>query len=428
MAYKPVGGSAGGVSNGVPIGPGITFMGMGGNPLVEPGTLQPGTYQIRVKVDPDNRCVESNENNNELMVSLTIAPPPQAMAPDLVVTRATFTPPNPTTADRVTINVEMRNQGNGAATIPSGSFQWMAYKPVGGNIGGFSPGAPIPSGITFMGGNTLVEPGTLPPGTYQIRVKVDPDNRCAESNENNNELVVSLTIAQPQQAMTPDLVVTRATFTPPNPTTADRVMINVEMRNQGNGAATIPSGAPQWTADRPVGGGVGGSSNGAPIAPGIIFTAGIALVEPGSLQPGTYPIRVKVDPDNRCAESNENNNEVVVSLTITPLLPDLVISEMARMGESANVKVTVMNQGLGTANFPANSLIVGGGDLSTQYAGNQGEIFGPGVSKTYMLTKMNLQAGTFTWKTTVDPDRKLMETDENNNEKTITVTVKKDKD
>jgi subtilase family serine protease len=87
------------------------------------------------------------------------------------------------------------------------------------------------------------------------------------------------------------------------------------------------------------------------------------------------------------------------------------------------VKVTVKNQGTGTARFPPESLILGGPDLNFQYAWGQGETFGPGVSKTYRLIKGDPRVGTFIWKTIVDPGHKVIETNENNNEKTIQVTI-----
>jgi hypothetical protein len=119
-----------------------------------------------------------------------------------------------------------------------------------------------------------------------------------------------------QTALLPDLVVSKVTFTPANPTTVDRITVNVEIKNQGNAAAVMPAGATIWLATKPTGGGVGAESKGETIKPGLSFSRSLHLFNAGELKPGTYQIKVTVDPENRVKESNETNNQLVCTLTV----------------------------------------------------------------------------------------------------------------
>ncbi len=50
-----------------------------GVPLSVPG-LKPGSYQLTIKVDPDNKIPETNESNNEKTISFTISSVPLSSA------------------------------------------------------------------------------------------------------------------------------------------------------------------------------------------------------------------------------------------------------------------------------------------------------------------------------------------------------------
>ena len=232
----------------------------------------------------------------------------------------------------------------------------------------------------------------------------------------------------------PDFIVTGITFNPANPTTSDRIMITVNMKNQSRAAGVIPAGALTWSANSPRGGGVGGTSYGLAIQPGATFFGGMYFVDPGEVAAGSYAVTAKVDPDNRCIEFNEDNNQLTTTLVIGaasgPLQQaDMVVTEMAleppqiTTATDFRVRVTVKNQGIVAANFLPGSLILGGPDLYYQYADNNSTSFAPGESRTYRLVKGHVTAGTFTWKTIVDPGNRIKETDENNNEKSIQVTI-----
>jgi hypothetical protein len=307
-ASKPNGSGVGGASAGIPIAPGATVG--AGIYLVERDELQPGTYAIRIKVDPGSACAESDETNNERVVNLTIAPPD---AVDLVVTDMALEPAQVTTTTDFRVRVTVKNQGTATASFPAQSRILggpdLNYQFAGQQPEVFAPG----ESRTYR-----LAKGNVQAGSFTWTTMVDPDHVVPETNENNNERSIQVQV-QPPAAVTgpaPDLVVTGVTFTPANPTVADRVTIDVAIKNQGQGPAVVPSSATVWSASLPNGSGVGGTSAGAPIAAGVTFHGVMTLLQAGALPAGTYAVHVTVDPGNRCAESVETNNERVVNLTI----------------------------------------------------------------------------------------------------------------
>jgi hypothetical protein len=98
----------------------------------------------------------------------------------------------------------MKNQGSSLAVFCNGTTEWMSAGPtiqtssgsqrtLGGGGTAVQPRILQP-GQTFFGGLYVVEPGQLPPGTYQFTATVDPQNKIRESNETNNSRTGSLTI------------------------------------------------------------------------------------------------------------------------------------------------------------------------------------------------------------------------------------------
>ena len=69
---------------------------------------QAGSYIIKAVIDYDNSVAEIDENNNEKTFAFSV------FAPDLVVASISWLPENPSTGDKVTFSVTIKNQGNKA--------------------------------------------------------------------------------------------------------------------------------------------------------------------------------------------------------------------------------------------------------------------------------------------------------------------------
>jgi len=114
-----------------------------------------------------------------------------------------------------------------------------------------------------------------------------------------------------------------------------------------------------------------------------------------------------VDKDNTVTESDETNNEKNITFSATSL-SDLVVQDIiwtptnTSIGETVTFTATIKNQGLGSSSS------------SRAY-----------FSTTKISFTWNAQAGPHTFKAVVDKDNTVTESDETNNEKTITFSITK---
>ncbi len=162
---------------------------------LDTSNLVPGLYEIRVTLDPDNVIPEVNETNNTQIARVAIGGAVGLV--DLGVLSLTMTPNQPVVSrgQVVRFSAIIANLGAG----PSGPFVVeFSYR----NLVS-SPGTETifsRQTVTNLEGgarttlaaqlNTIA----LSPGTYEIAVTVDPENRISEPDETNNRLVIFLTV------------------------------------------------------------------------------------------------------------------------------------------------------------------------------------------------------------------------------------------
>ena len=139
-------------------------------------------------------------------------------------------------------------------------------------------------------------------------------------------------------------------------------------------------------------------------------------------QIGTHTFKAVVDPNNMVTEDDENNNEK--TMTISVFVPDLLIETITwtpakpSKGDEMKFTATVKNQGTGTAGPSSVYFYVDGSSIGSQAVP---EIEAGATANT-----------TFTWtaqgdshaiKAVADPDNDIKESQETNNEKTMTLSV-----
>ncbi|CAK0754286.1 conserved exported hypothetical protein [Gammaproteobacteria bacterium] len=257
-------------------------------------------------------------------------------------------------------------------------------------------------------------------------------NQTGNANYNAAPRITrNLTIAIPR----PDFVVTGITLTPPSPTANGTFSVNVTVRNQGT-AAGDGGQLVLWTnqaldqncdtpGDRTLA--VGTLAVG---ASRVLTVSGLAA---GSA--GNKTLHAAVD--NACAigESNEINNQRSQTYTVVPPpSPDLVVtgitlttSPMANGTFSA--RVTVRNQGTVDAN--GGKLIVWANQPTTQGCASSGNnsatlgLLSSGVDTIVNFSSLPAgSAGSKTFRAFVDSNCAITESNETNNQRTLTYTVR----
>ncbi len=252
-------------------------------------TIPSGTHTITANVDDLNRFAETNETNNQLNTSVTIA---GTSSPDVVVTSVSYS--------SGVFTSTIQNKGTGAT--PVGKAIGVSYsvdgiyKTYGTVKGPLAAGASVTIGTN---GTTF----TIPSGTHTITANVDDLNRFVESNETNNQLTTTVNIAG---STAPDVVVSSLSYS--------NGIFTSTIKNQGD--AATPAG---------VAIGVGYSVDGAyktygtikgPLAAGASVTIG-TNGNSYTISSGNHSIAAFVDDLNRFTESNEANNKLAQSI-ITP--------------------------------------------------------------------------------------------------------------
>jgi PGF-pre-PGF domain-containing protein len=363
-----------------------------------------GIKWIRARVDEDNLVFESNEWNNDESDYIVVE---KQTYPDLVIEELSWTPANPAPGDTVTVTATVRNRGTGKSEETSLAYNidgtWMGER----IIPGLEPGLSSPISFAW---NPEAE------GTANILAWADSENQVEESNEWNNEKTVSIEVTK---QTFPDIVIEALTADPANPEPWETVTVTATVRNLGTGK----SGETDLAYN------IDGTEAGERI---------IQELEPGSSSqvsfswtPGTegmVNIRVQADAGNNVPESNEGNNERTISIdVIKQTFPDLVIETLTanpaspEPGETATITAVVKNQG---------TEISGDANLAYYIDGNRIEEkdipgLAPESNSTVSFELTRDTEGTVNIRVQADAEGQIAESNEGNNEETISIVITK---
>lgn len=300
------------------------------------------TYRIRVLVDPQDEVEELDEGNNRLIAALSLAAPgvQPAVGANLKLKKLTLNPPSPVAqGTQVQVCAEIANVGQG----PAGEFsvEFLSRRAQAGSFVPFTsksvPTLAVGRSITIC--EVFTTAGLLL-GNYEIKVIADADNSVQELDETDNELVRTLIISQAVRR--PDLHAAGLTFEPASPVRQGQpVRVCVKVVNPGAAAAGqfkvsysyLLDGYVQFATARATG-----------LAGGGQIELCRAL-DTSNLSPGSYEIKVVIDPENQVAELNEANNELGGYLTVRSPFPPT--AEFA-LGTGGPVRLLGLDEGKGT--------------------------------------------------------------------------------
>jgi subtilase family serine protease len=344
---------------------------------------------------------------------------------DLVITDFTISPSLPVQGENATIEITVKNQGS----CPSLSFvvQWKSAQ--------LAPNGPSTyvDGLNAGQSETVVFEYAFPSaGNFTTVANADTENTVDETNESNNLAIKSVSVAE----SAPDLVVTGFKITPVDPAPGYpllpveglNALIEITILNQGG----LPAGpfVVQWKSAQTAPTGPSTQVNG--LAPDQSTTVSFEYAFPDA---GNYLTVANVDTDRTVAESNETNNLAILPITVQEAEIDLTVTDftvepapgvpasmppLPVQGRLTRVTIEVRNQG----NFPAGDFkIQWKPSPLAQFLSTQVNGLKYGASKTVTFDYTYPDAGTFFTRASVDSTNQVREIDENNNEKTMLITV-----
>lgn len=357
-----------------------------------------GSYTIRAVVDPDNKIAEPDESNNEKSATVTVAG-----AADLEITAADilFSADTVNAFEEFTITAVIKNLGNQAAVNVPVCFLANGEVLTTLNL----------SGVNAGGSNKAILKTSLPKGTYNITVSLDPERTLSnEHNLINNAASRSLTVNAPATSAA-DLAVEKLEIAPALPVQNSETILKASIVNQGGTDVATP-----FTVEFKDGDTVLHAFTVPSLAAGQRSELNLTV----NLTAGDHTISVTADAGNAIAESSETNNTAVKQINVksdaTPA--DLTVASITMDKTTANVldnvvfTAAVYNGGTTAAENFFIRILINGETLGEDY--KVSSLPGGGTFNLqipYQVTK----EGTNTIQIIVDAQNNVAESDETNN-------------
>ncbi|MEM4160492.1 MAG: CARDB domain-containing protein [Thermoplasmata archaeon] len=347
-----------------------------------------GTHTLAVNLDPGNQIEEENETNNNATRQIYV----DANLPDFV-------------AGSIVLESSMvaGTQANATLTIANaGNVNATAKIKVVHNtaIALYTQEIPAHSTINITHQFMPVH------GTNTIEVFVDPDHEVMETEENNNCATITFMLL-------PDLEISPTNIT--NETAEQGWDFNLSAKVCNLGGVDVYNIAFKVV-----------EGNGTISAGYIQFVPAYSYAYYNfsmNTTPGWHLLKFVVDCENMAIEANESNNEALFSIFVSPL-PDLVVQGLSiTPGEideitEIMVRATVLNSGTAPAHNLSVSFYLDGAEFEVD------KVSTLNPNESLVFTGKCIAAHgqrTITFK--ADPEDKIKEVSEANNEATKTIEV-----
>jgi len=329
--------------------------------------------------------------------------------PDIVINSIT-TPSAMIASEPFDISFRVENVGSTAVT--GGFYSQMYIDGTAQSIDGWAT-INLPAGQNKLLTKSSV---TLSAGTHTVRVVADFKKQVTESNEGNNEKTVSITVKAP--ALNTDLYV--KTISVPS-TIKENEPFNIDFIVKNSGTDAAGSHRTSIYID-------GSFLNSIPIS-GIGAGVEMDYTRSGvSLSAGAHTIRIVADSNNDVVETNELNNEksITVNVLAVPKKYDLYVKSITPpssmvAGVQFNIDYIVTNLGpdpistsFGTIMYIDGTAVTGHVPRSSLAAGSDA---------AFTKYSVSLSQGNHVVRVVTDSQSEIAETNEGNNDMTVSITV-----
>jgi hypothetical protein len=213
----------------------------------------------------------------------------------------------------------------------------------------------------------------------------------------------------------PDLVIQEITWSPKVPSAGQTVTFTVTVTNQGKASAG------QFYVYYYVDGSYKNSKSVYPIAAGATTMVSFTW----SAETGTHTIKAVADYTDLVAESNESNNALEIAFSGT-VIPDLIIQDIVwsptnpSAGQKVDFTVTIKNEGSGACAGSYTNFYVDGSYQGQLY--RLGSLY-PSQTGTAIFAWTSAKAGTHIVRFVADYNNEVVEGDESNNAKEVTLVI-----
>jgi PGF-pre-PGF domain-containing protein/uncharacterized repeat protein (TIGR01451 family) len=157
-----------------------------------PDQVIAGKMTVRVVADSGKTVDESNENNNERTRTLNL----NGLPPDLTIETFSLSPETPKVGDTITFTATIKNNGTGAS--PASKLKYNIIGTSQTNSGVVLPSDTLDIDSIAAGGAKQITFIWAPTneGNIEVTALVDPDAVISESDETNNQNIITATITK----------------------------------------------------------------------------------------------------------------------------------------------------------------------------------------------------------------------------------------
>lgn len=347
-----------------------------------------GEHSIKTVIDHYQNVVESDETNNEKTAFFS------TVAPDLVVSGITWEPLDAVVGDNVTFTATIRNQGGGRS----------AATKVACHIDGSTSGTKDIPEIEATEETTVTFLWVAVGGSHTVSITADYGNMIDETVDDNNKLTATISV------ILPDLCIPSISWAPANFAIDDIVTFSVNVTNLGGGR-TDNFYIAYYIDDT--------LEKSEPI---IRLDSGASVNKTWTWKAlnGRHNFKAVVNYNKYLIEDNYSNNEYLV--TVAPNMPDLTVDTVtwspADIVAGSNVQFDIVIKNLGTLNagpsriaYYVDGAVAGFNDI--------GQLNADAVMTVHFT--WNAMAGLHTINIVADSADKILEIDEVNNTKVVSL-------
>ncbi|WP_277232969.1 CARDB domain-containing protein [Hymenobacter sp. YC55] len=286
-----------------------------------PSTLTPGTYYVLFVADDQNAVTETNEANNVRSIVLTVLAP----TIDLTIQQPYLNNSSALPGSSVTTNSYVYNLGNSSAASSSVGYYLSADNVLSSNdilVGSTVGGVLAGNNSNYRSGSITIPAGTAV-GAYYVFFVVDYQNSVAETNENNNTTSTTLNIVAPGI----DLQLTQPSVSQSSAGAGIPFNAFVTINNQGNSATQSSNVGYYLSTDNVLSANdvLLGSTTGGYLSANDYSSRSANLLIPSGTTPGSYYLLYVADHTALVNETNENNNVVALSFTVSAPFNGIVV-------------------------------------------------------------------------------------------------------
>jgi subtilase family serine protease len=347
-------------------------------------TATGGSHAVNVVSDYDNVLVEAYEDNNNLSLTMAVAPP------DLAITKITWAPEKPAIDDTVVFTITIINQGSGRAE----NFNIAYY------LDNELLNAKTVSILGSGGSTSVTFTWKAINGRHTVKAIADYDKYVPEENEGNNDFTVTVAPNMP------DLAIGTITWTPAGMPAGGEVVFDIPVENIGYLSAG-PSRIVYY-----VDGIAAGYSDIGQMDPAKSVTEHFRW----DAAAGFHSIEVIADSSGKIQEIDEENNKKTIK--VPP--PDIILQEItwsppaALDGELLTFTATMKNLGKSPTQSALVTFLVNGKTAQTLVLAEIGA--GETVTSKFEWTA---ESGSHNIAVIADVENLVTESDETNNKREI---------